>query len=283
MIYLLAADYPEMVEQLNGLDPGDPNFANQVAQISTPLQGRWFGLDEGLAQGAANPQSSYTAALNGAQLDTPTNLIHNPDPHGPTAVMNLNNMARGLFTYPSAGAMLWVFFREGNPLFPVYFAANYGQREWQSAYRYTVASPAKDTPGYKPAASELNKTISTSTLLNFGAGAIRVENTTVPDDPTKDEKSFGFFSEDGSNMFFNQGYHQIFSKFDRRDQTEGDKWETTLGYKEQLVNGDYNKVILGDYIVKIGNISSETVEAVEKIQASINRIMEPLAKSESKC
>ena len=40
------------------------------------------------------------------------------------------------FVYHAVGAHVWVFFREGNPNFPVYFAASFGQSDWQGIYEY---------------------------------------------------------------------------------------------------------------------------------------------------
>jgi hypothetical protein len=80
------------------------------------------------------------------------------------------------------------------------------------------------------------------------------------------------FGEDGSNMFMGTGYHQIFSKFDRRDQVEGDRWNTTLGFKEEWVQGDSNLVVMGDVLIKVGNVSQTAVDAVTKIQGYIKEI-----------
>jgi len=202
-------------------------------------------------------------------------LIQNTDKHGSMAVVNLNNMAKGVFSYPAAGAVLWVFFREGDPNFPVYFAANYGEREWQSAYRQ-----GSDAPGYKPSPTPENATTSTGGMMNLnGVGGMRWEDTTVPEDPTKDQKSLTIFGYDGSNMHFNEGYHQIFSKFDRRDSVEGDRWETTLGFRERWVQGDSNEVTMGDVFVKIGNVSPPAVDAVTRIQQIIKECMEPVTQS----
>ena len=201
-----------------------------------------------------------------------TNMVNNVDKHGPTVTQNLNGMAKGLFTFPAAGAMLWLFFREGNPLYPVYFGASYSQAEWKSAYRY-----GSDGPGYRPAATPDNPTTSTGGVMNLnGVGGIRWEETVNPENHIGDQKSIMFFGEDGSNMFIGKGYHQIFSKFDRRDQVEGDKWETTLGFKEEWVQGDKNEVVLGDVFVKIGNVSQPAVDAVERIQQLIKEIQAPL-------
>lgn len=220
-----------------------------------------------------------TGLAGAAGEDLPTQqgsgMVQNTDKHGPMAVVNLNNMAKGVFSYPAAGAVLWVFFREGDPNFPVYFAANYGEREWQSAYRQ-----GSEAPGMKPAPTPDNSTTSTGGMMNLnGVGGMRWEDTTVPEDPTKDQKSLTIFGYDGSNIHFNEGYHQIFSKFDRRDSVEGDRWETTLGFKEEWVQGDSNEVCMGDVFVKIGNVSPPAVDAVTRIQQIIKECMEPVTQS----
>jgi hypothetical protein len=201
-------------------------------------------------------------------------MVNQTDRNGATAVLNINNMAKGVFTYPAAGAILWVFFREGNPLFPVYFAANYGQSEWESAFRQ-----GSDAPGYKPAPNPNNPVVSTGTVANFGVGGWRVEDTTDPTNPSNNQKSFMLYGHDGSNMFFNNGYHQLFSKFDRRDQVEGDRFNTTLGTKEEWIQSDSNQVVMGDQVIKVGNISPDVIQATRRIQDIMKDIMSPLAKS----
>ena len=206
-------------------------------------------------------QSAAAAASNlGAQN---TSMVMRPNPHGALPTQNLNNTAKGLFTYPAAGAMLWVFFREGNPLYPVYFAASYSNEEWKSAYRQ-----GSNTTGYAPGGE--NGVFSTGGIMNLGGvGGLSWSNTHSPTDPSKAQQNMMFFGEDGSNMFMGNGYHQIFSKFDRRDQVEGDRWNTTLGYKEDWVQGDHNHVTMGDSHIKIGNCSKEAVDAVTRIQQLI--------------
>lgn len=203
-----------------------------------------------------------------------SSMVMNTDTGGSSAVLNTNNMAKGVFTYPAAGALLWVFFREGNPLFPVYFAANYGEREWQSAFRQ-----GSDAPGYKPAPKKENPIVSTGTVINWGVGGIRVEDTTDPNNPTNNQKSVMLFGNDGSNMFFNDGYHQIFSKFNRRDQVEGNRYHTTLGVKEEIVQSDSNAIVMGDEIIKVGNITPDSINAVNRIHDIIKDIMSPLTES----
>jgi hypothetical protein len=209
------------------------------------------------------------------QSSKPVSMVQNVDSHGATVTQNINNMAKGVFSFPAAGSMLWVFFRDGNPQFPVYFAASYSQSEWSSVYRL-----GSDGPGYRPVASPDNPVTSTGGVMNLnGVGGIRWEDTNNPENRLQDQKSIMFFGEDGSNIFMGKGYNQYFSKFDRRDQVEGDRWETTLGNKEEWTQADKNVVVMGDLYVKIGNVSQPAVDAVMRIQEIIGEIQKPLSET----
>lgn len=229
----------------------------------------WGPLRNGWTPPKNSNYDSILAEQNAA-FSSRTSMVNRPNPHGAMPIQNLNNTAKGLFSYPSAGAMLWVFFREGNPLYPVYFAASYSSDEWKSAYRQ-----GSNTTGYAPGGE--NGVVSTGGIMNLGGvGGLSWSNTHSPTDPSKAQQNMMFFGEDGSNMFMGNGYHQIFSKFDRRDQVEGDRWNTTLGYKEDWVQGDHNHVTVGDVYVKIGNVSQPAVDAVARIQQLIKDGHKPL-------
>ena len=222
--------------------------------------------------GNATPeQIAYLRAQ--AKTTGATHIVNNTDRNGATIAKDINNMAKGMFAYPAAGAMVWVFFREGNPLYPVYFAASYSQAEWKSAYR-----GGPEGPGYKPVAKE-GETSSIGSIYNTGVGGFFSQMDHNSSDSSKNTKSFMVFGEDGSNIYFGTGYNQYFSKFDRRDQVEGDRHESTLGFNETWVQGDSNSVVMGDQFVKIGNCTQEAVDAVVRIQQIIKEIQAPLVKS----
>jgi len=258
---------------------------NVIAAPGSTPEG-YYGLAAGYGPlrrtltGSQNENESQLLAQNIASSERQIggytgSMVNQTDRNGATPVLNLNNMAKGVFTYPAAGAVLWVFFREGNPLFPVYFAANYGQREWESAFRL-----GSDAPKYKPAPTPSNPVVSTGGVMNLGGvGAITWDDTTDPTNNKNNQKSLMIGGHDGSNMFFNDGFHQLFSKFDRRDQVEGDRFNTTLGTKEEWVQSDSNSVIMGDQYIKVGNVSPDVVQATRRIQEIMKTIAAPLTRS----
>ena len=206
-----------------------------------------------------------------------TNLANRTSDHGPLVVKNTNDTPNGLFAYPSVGAMIWVFFREGNPLFPVYFAASFGKSEWSGAYKQGSPAPGIAYNGEGPGGGFSHGTEFKPTP----AGGISTVYTVNPTDPSKDQKSIMLYADDGSNVFLGTGYNQYFSQHDRIDYVTEDRFNTTMGYKEQWVQGDTNTVIMGDCYIKIGDVSQRAVDAMEQIKKYTEEIQAPLLKSNS--
>ena len=223
------------------------------------------------------PATGTFAGGPGASTGMPTgSQVLNLDPHGPTPVINMNNMAAGVFSYPAAGALLWVFFREGNPLFPVYFAANYGQREWASAYRL-----GSDGVGYKPAPTGDNPVTSVGGTWNVGkVGVHQWFYTNDPTNPLNNERSYAIGGHDGSNIAFTEGVMYQTAQFDHRKMINGDYWKYVGGSVEELYSGSTRNIRnLGDTVVHYGNTSPEAVAAAEAVVGYINQIMQPLTQS----
>lgn len=217
------------------------------------------------ADAASGKLGTFNPNTASSVPEPPTALINNPDRHGTAYSMDVNNMAQGMFAYPGAGAMLWVFFREGNPLYPVYFAASYSQSEWSSAYR-----TGSEVDGYAPSQG------STGLRWNTGAGGIAATNSNSYDDRSKDQKNFTIFGYDGSNLSFEEGCTQMLTKYDLKDQCQKDRFETTLGARETWVQQDDSLTCFGDVIIKIGNVSRPAKDAVNRIQEILNEIQAPL-------
>jgi hypothetical protein len=292
------------VNPLRSRNPLDSNRAS----IAVPTVG--FGAS---SDSSTSTSTNSNLNIGNGLSQTEGSLVLNPDPHGPTSVINMNDMAAGMFSYPSAGAVLWVFFREGNPLHPVYFAANYGQREWASAYNIpeenslqnnissgsgegpllpnsrrsatnnnslTNTGYERDSVGYKPAPTSNNPTTSVGGRWNVGKVGIHSWHyVNDPTDPLNNERSYAIGGHDGSNVIWADGYNQFFSKFDRRDQVEGDHYQTIMGFRERFIQGDENSNNLGNVIVRVGNTSQEALDAVNNINNYIKQIVQPLTVS----
>ena len=205
-------------------------------------------------------------------------VINNVDSHGPTIVKNTNDAAKGLFAFPGVGAMIWVFFREGNPLFPVYFAASYGAGEWKSAYSANGISPVGDNHG------NVGPRSANSMKLNPNAGG-GLEFTHIKDatDPSgaHDKAVAMIYGDDGSNMVFTKGYHQIYTRHDRRDQIDGHSFSTIHGSEERWIDNDSSINVRGNVLIKVGKIDSESMEAMKELSDFSAHLNETLMSNKS--
>jgi hypothetical protein len=215
---------------------------------------------------------SESIAFEAPEIPT-TSVVNNTDSNGRTPVVNTNDMANGLFTFPKPGSMVWVFFREGNPLFPVYFAASYSSAEWSSAYRGGSKSEYDDheTPGVD---------ISTTNMKLNPSGGLLAKNRLNLNDPLDNESVFSLYHGEGSNITFKNGCDFHYSKNNKRDEVESDRFVVTKGYKEQWVEGDESSNVRGNVIVKIGKIDQEAIDAMNEL-ADFNKELSDTLKQNS--
>lgn len=189
---------------------------------------------------------------------TSTSVVNNTDGNGRTPVVNTNDMPSGMFAYPNPGAMVWVFFREGNPLYPVYFAASYSAAEWKGAYR--GGSEGEMYEHEKPGV----KVTTNVTKPNSAGGTITKSRVNI-NDPLDNESVFSLFHQHGSNITFKDGCDFHYSRNNKRDEVESDRFIITRGYKEQWIEGDESTNVRGNVIIKVGKIDAESIKAAQDL------------------
>ena len=188
-------------------------------------------------------------------------VIGNTYPHGRPHQMNTNDMANGLFAFPAVGAMVWVFFREGNPLYPVYFAASYSSSEWQRAYN----GASLNSTGTNTGNPEPHK-LSSRTAMNLGGGN---SITNISQQDTQDQlNSYSALCvqhNSGSGLTFRDGVTEQYDKNDYFKQTDGNLWNVTHGAKETWISGPSNSNQIGNSTEFYGKWDQEAMEASKKL------------------
>lgn len=218
--------------------------------------------------GAVTSDLTGNPALTVADSQIPQS-VGMVDDHGPTVVKNTNDSPKGMFTFPGVGAMVWVFFREGNPQYPVYFAASYSKEEWGGAYGGNSLDPLGTNQG------SVGTQVSNSLKFNPNAGG-GLEFTHIKDssDPSGsgDKAVAMMYGDDGSNMMFSKGFHQIYTRHDRRDQIDGHVHKIVGGAQEEWIEKDYSINVRGNLTIKIGKIDSESMEAMKQLSDFSNQM-----------
>jgi hypothetical protein len=248
-------------------------YVNAKAALSDKIDSQ-FGGDAFAALEAIDKENPATASANemlGTNYAPPAagsgqnygssggpTIVNNTDDGGRTPVMNTNDMANGMFAYPNPGAMVWIFFREGNPLFPVYFAASYSASEWKSAYRH-------GSEGELMTFEDPNVRVEASVIKPSSAFSLLSKKRINLTDPLDNESVGMIAHEHGSNITMKNGCDFYYSRNNKRDEVDNDRFIITKGYKEEWVEGDSSINIRGNMYVKIGNISAESIAAMQEL------------------
>ena len=209
-----------------------------------------------------------TAVADDGGNDVSSNIVKNTTET--TAVpLDTTGMAQGMFGIPGPGAMLWVFFREGDPLFPVYFAASYGATEWQSAYK--ASSPAP----YGPQENNSNSISNQAVFRPNNAGALTFTGAVNSE---KDSRAVRMAHANGGYLELHPYGTVHYSPNEHLEQVAGTNYSYCLN-REEWTQGDSNKVVIGNQWVVVGNPSQANIETIEKLTEKVKQINAEMLKN----
>lgn len=205
-----------------------------------------------------------SSAIDPDTPDLPAGMVRNPSDTQPT-VTDTTGMPQGLFSVPNPGSMLWVFFRGGDPLYPVYFAASYGSKEWGNAYK--VSSPGAHYPN-----SEDTTPRNQAIFRPNQSGGLTFTDTMTE---SEDARSIRMFHANGAHMEFNLKGSVLYSPNEHFQQVAGNAYNSCLN-REHWTQGFSNDVTIGDRVKIVGNASQEALAIIEEhanIVKEINKNM----------
>ena len=166
-----------------------------------------------------------------------------------------SNCAKGVFGIPNVGAHVWCFFEDGDPQNPVYFAAAFGQQDWQGVFgNHTHDSPdypgSYETATYGDAESQnINvETYRNKFLINQKGGTLEFVNTDNREILKMTHYS-GSFKE-----FNNHTTTELAAKNDQKLVLQ-DQYLTVNGYGGVYYGRDLDYIVQGDHFLRVGKQS----------------------------
>jgi hypothetical protein len=223
-----------------------------------------------LGQPYAGPLGPVGGTFDGENgLENGTNLVQNPT-GTMSSPMDTSGMPQGMFAHPSPGALLWVFFREGNPLFPVYFAASYGAAEWQ-AMQKASSPPLYDAQN---GGSEIN---SESHFRPNNAGTLMFRGSVTAG---KDNRAVRLAHSSGGYFELLPTGTMHFSPNEHVSHIAGNGYNYCLN-REEWTQGDENRVTIGNQRIVVGNPSQTNIEAIEKLTEKVKSINQKMTEQPS--
>jgi hypothetical protein len=204
---------------------------------------------------------------NGAEADYTTNISKHTTETQVTPI-DTTGMAQGVFSVPCPGALLWVFFREGNPLYPVYFAASYGANEWGSVYM------RQSPPAFYPKDQDISPINNEAVLRPNSAGLIKFNGTVTKD---KDYRSVKLAHACGGCYELHATGTIHYSPNEHVEQIGGNRFSYCLN-REEWTQGTDNRVTIGNQFIVIGTPTQTNIETIERLTEKVKKINEEMLK-----
>ena len=171
------------------------------------------------------------------------------------APSNYSNAAKGSFSIPNVGSHVWIFFREGNPHFPVYFGASFGQEDFHGIFNDdgTISQDYPQSAESKSKADIGDATIDSNIyrnkyVFNQKGGTIEIINT-------DNREAFNLTHYSGSYIGFNNKTTTLFSSNNFQTLILGNAFETFRRNKSLYVAADYDSIVKGDSLIKVGSLN----------------------------
>ena len=182
-----------------------------------------------------------------------------------------SNCAKGVFAIPSVGSHVWVFFDEGDPMKPVYFAASFGQEDWKGIYESNENGEGYlDYPGtYENKGKKENvdydhnvETYRNKFVFNQKGGTMEIVNT-------DNRELFKLTHFSGSHLAMNNEGVSQFSAANDQKLVMADQSLTVRGYRSEHTELDYDLIVRGDFYQKIGTFNKEYMMQWKEIAGKI--------------
>lgn len=244
----------------NGAQQGDSEIDTTITSSQQNLER--IGEKEG------NIYEKYRFRVNDAFNDPLQTNVNNVNlftyEYSPSVY---SNKAKGSFAIPDVGAHVWVFFHDGNPLFPVYFAASYGRTDWEGIYG---GAEGYDYPGPYENVSLSSTEVGNQDLdyyknkfvINQKGGTVEFINS----DYRESIKISGY---SGGFKEFALKTNVEFSPHNDQKLVLEDQYDTVRGFRNVYTGRDHDNIITGDSYLKIGTFNLSTYEEWHNIVGGI--------------
>ena len=193
-------------------------------------------------------------------INRPNPLAYNYRPN------EYSNAARGAFAIPAVGSHVWVFFREGNPQFPVYFAASFGQKDWTGIYGLSGSIDYPDSYENRGRdAAEADHNIATyrnKYVINQKGGSLEFINTDL-NEKVKLSHYSGSYTE-----MANEATIEVASS-NKNTLVLNDVYSTTRGFKNEYTGKNLDEIVYRDKYKKVGSLNETKFLEWKKIAAPI--------------
>ena len=274
--------------------------AGNWSKANSMLNGVWPSLPGGKSHKPANDAGANLAlngdakilnlAQNTKSVDK-TNLTNNSTETGRYLYAKIGSKANeatydisnsvstgapgGIFSTPKVNSHVWVFFNEGDPQYPVYFAQHIVIADWQRLKQVSSPGALINT------ATDTSKTV-ISTIQQPNAGGIDLITTANinPSTGIQEENSGVVLRGAAGNLFSLMSTGNVeYAPVNKTTKVAGDKFLTVEGSNQTHAKGSTTNIVGEDYTLVVGDIGEEAVQAHKDIMSLLSTGHERVVKS----
>lgn len=216
----------------------DSNFVTNFKQASSTSPG------EAYEKSYLRLNDAFTGDKGETNNTNPYSFMYKPNVY--------SNKAKGSFGIPSVGSHVYVFFRDGNPLFPVLIGASFGKSDWEGIYDSALDYPGK-YENFDASNTEEDVNVDNyrnKYVLNQKGGVFEIINTDL-NEKVKVTHYSGSFKE-----YNNQTNIELASKNDQK-LVLNDQYSTVQGNKNDFTGKNLDTIVTRDNYRKVGNLNKE--------------------------
>ncbi len=216
----------------------DSNFRTNTEQASSTAPG------EAYEKSYLRLNDAFTGNKKSTNNTNPYSYMYKPEVY--------SNKAKGSFGIPSVGSHVYVFFRDGNPLFPVLIGVSFGSNDWKGIYDNNLDYPGK-YENYNSGITEEDVNVDNyrnKYVLNQKGGVFEIVNSDL-NEKIKLTHYSGSFKE-----FNNQTNIELATKNDQK-LVLNDQFNTVQGNKSEYTGKALDTIITRDNYRKVGNLNKE--------------------------
>lgn len=254
---------------IGGGSSGVHNGQNNVASVShgNKNKKRFDPVNLPAASSSASQTNSFTkdgTDVNGAKKweanpaiggheSYETDNINNSNPfNNSIAPVSYTNQSSGIFGVPTVGAHVWFFFDGGNINYPVYFAFNYNDKDWNGSYHVNEHNPGKSYPDHSEniSLSAVGSNQKEFILRNKTVWKSKGGSVEILDDDLVESIRLNHYS--GSCIHLTNYNNLDFSNTNKTTLVNEHNWTTVKGTNNLNVQKDNDTMVDGNNYTKVG-------------------------------
>jgi hypothetical protein len=167
-----------------------------------------------------------------------------------------SNRCKGIFSVPSVGSHIWIWFEGGNHMKPVYFAVSHGKEDWRGIYESSDDDHGVDYPGtYENKSGRDDSTYNHNTETYRNKFVFNQKGAAIEICSTDNRELLKLTHYSGSFKEYNNKTTKELATNNHETFVLNDSFSTVRGSRQDSVDEEFDLLIRGDHYRRVGTFN----------------------------